>query len=241
MVQFIGGEPTLHPELPRLVDHALQLHVDVEVFTNLVHVTPQLWDTFSRSGVHLATSYYSDRADEHTAITGRAGSHARTAANVAEALRRSIPLRVGLVDVMEGQRVVRARHHLTRLGVTAVGADRLRQVGRGVRTQDPDASQLCGGCARGRVAISPAGDVWPCVFARWMPVGNVRTTSLAEIVADGMLADARHELARTHPVVARCAPESRCDPSKSDCQPTCPPGYHSDPKRCWPYYYEEDK
>src|SRR5947209_19312656 len=44
LVQFIGGEPTMHPELPRLVDHALQLQVEVEVFSNLVHVTPRLWD-----------------------------------------------------------------------------------------------------------------------------------------------------------------------------------------------------
>jgi MoaA/NifB/PqqE/SkfB family radical SAM enzyme len=240
MVQFIGGEPTLHPELPRLVDHALQVHVEVEVFTNLVHVTPQLWDTFSRPGVRLATSYYSDRADRHTAITGRPGSHARTTANVAEAVRRSIPLRVGLVDMMDGQRVEQAHEHLTALGVTDIGTDRLRQVGRGVRTQAPDVSQLCGSCARGKVAISPTGEVWPCVFARWMPVGNVRTTSLAEIVTGEMLADAQRELTRIRPVVAKCAPESRCDPSKGDCQPTCPPGYHSNPKRCWPYYYDDE-
>lgn len=185
MIQFIGGEPTLHPELPRLVDHALRRHVDVEVFTNLVHVTPRLWDAFARPGVRLATSYYSDDPGQHTAVTGRRGSHARTTANIAEAVRRSIPLRVGVVDVMDGQRVSQASRQLTALGVTDIGTDRLRQVGRGVRTQDADVSQLCGNCARGKVAVSPTGEVWPCVFARWMPVGNVRAASLAEIVAGG--------------------------------------------------------
>jgi MoaA/NifB/PqqE/SkfB family radical SAM enzyme len=43
MVQFIGGEPTLHPDLPRLVDHALAQGLEVEVFSNLVHVAPALW------------------------------------------------------------------------------------------------------------------------------------------------------------------------------------------------------
>jgi len=240
MVQFIGGEPTMHPELPRLVDHALQRHVEVEVFTNLVHVTPQLWDTFSRPGVRLATSYYSDQADQHTAVTGRRGSHARTTANIADTVRRSIPLRVGLIDVMDGQRVEQAREHLSALGVAEIGTDRLRQVGRGVGTQDPEVSQLCGNCARGKVAVSPTGDVWPCVFARWMPVGNVHTASLAEIVTSAEMATVERHLAAVRPVVARCAPESRCDPSKSDCQPGCPPGYHNDPKKCWPYYYEEE-
>jgi MoaA/NifB/PqqE/SkfB family radical SAM enzyme len=44
-VQFIGGEPTLHPDLPFMVDHAVQCRLVVEVFSNLVHVTPQLWNT----------------------------------------------------------------------------------------------------------------------------------------------------------------------------------------------------
>ena len=46
-VQFIGGEPTLHPALPKLIDHALTRGLAVEVFTNLVHVTEALWGVFS--------------------------------------------------------------------------------------------------------------------------------------------------------------------------------------------------
>lgn len=94
MVQFIGGEPTLHPGLAQLVDHAVELGLAVEVFANLVHVTPGLWEMFSREGVRLACSYYSDDPAQHAAVTGRANSHVRTRANILEALRRSIPLRV---------------------------------------------------------------------------------------------------------------------------------------------------
>lgn len=231
MIQFIGGEPTLHPELPRLVDHALRRHVDVEVFTNLVHVTPRLWDAFARPGVRLATSYYSDDPGQHTAVTGRRGSHARTTANIAEAVRRSIPLRVGVVDVMDGQRVSQASRQLTALGVTDIGTDRLRQVGRGVRTQDADVSQLCGNCARGKVAVSPTGEVWPCVFARWMPVGNVRAASLAEIVAGESMASAIGQLDNHFgPAVPKmpCVPDM-CDP---DCGPNCGPACLPS---CWPH------
>ncbi len=39
MVQFIGGEPTLHPALPTLIRHALDRELSVEVFSNLVHVS----------------------------------------------------------------------------------------------------------------------------------------------------------------------------------------------------------
>lgn len=47
-VQFIGGEPTLHPDLSEFVDRALGAGLTVEVFSNLVHIGPRLWDTFSR-------------------------------------------------------------------------------------------------------------------------------------------------------------------------------------------------
>src|SRR5882757_9991871 len=69
MVQFIGGEPTLHPALLQLIDHALNLRLEVEVFSNLVHVTPQMWTCFERPGVRLACSYYSDEAAQHVAVT----------------------------------------------------------------------------------------------------------------------------------------------------------------------------
>lgn len=245
MVQFIGGEPTLHPDLPCLVEHVLDQCVAVEVFTNLLRVTPRMWDIFARPGVRLATSYYTDDAGQHETITKRPGSHAHTTANIVEAVRRSIPLRVGLIDITDDQRTEQARRHLAALGVTNVGTDQLRQVGRGVREQRPGVSQLCGACAHGKVAVAPNGDVWPCVFARWLSLGNVRMVRLAEILVGQAAGNARRELARSvhakcNPnTPSKCGPESRCDPSKSSCSPHCPPSYHSDPKRCWPYYYEE--
>lgn len=124
------------------------------------------------------------------------------------------------------------------LGVTDIGTDRLRQVGRGVRDREPDVSQLCGACARGKVAVVSNGDVWPCVFAWWMPMGNVRKIPLADIVTDSALAAVQEEIDRML-LTQKCDPQSRCDPSKSDCEPHCPPGYHSDPKKCWPYYYDQ--
>jgi len=240
MIQFIGSEPTLHPALPDLVGHALDSGLEIEVFTNLVRVTSRMWETFSRPQVRLATSYYADDAGQHEAITGRRGSHARTKANIAEAVRRSIPLRVGLIHVAEGQRVRQAWQELVDLGVTDIGMDRIRQVGRGVRDRVADVSQLCGACAQGRVAVASNGEVWPCVFARWMPIGNVRVTPLADIVTDSALTMAQEKIGNPSKP-QKCDPQSRCDPSKSGCNPDCPPGYHASPKKCWPYYYDHRK
>lgn len=192
-VQFIGGEPTLHPDLPEFVDRALGAGLEVEVFSNLVHVAPRLRETFTRPGVRLATSYYSDRASQHESITGRRGSYARTRANIAEALDRDIPLRVGVIDFGLEQRSSAARVELQALGVRDVSFDRLRQIGRGGRRVDratgsPGRDQLCGRCGHGAVAISSSGEVWPCVFARWISLGNILDTGLAEILAGETLA-----------------------------------------------------
>src|SRR2546430_3351012 len=103
-VQFIGGEPTLHPSLPTLVRRALELAMEVEIYTNLVRVTDAMWAVFQQPGVRLATSYYSIDAAQHNAVTGHP-SHGKTMMNIVEAQRRGIPLRVGVVVGSEEQRV----------------------------------------------------------------------------------------------------------------------------------------
>jgi len=242
MVQFIGGEPTLHRALPELVGHALERGLEVEVFSNLVHVSEQLWEVFRQPRVRLATSYYADQADQHESITKRRGSYTRTKTNIVEALRRSIPLRVGLIDLADGQHVEQARAELAAMGVTEFGVDRLRQVGRGVRDQQPDVSQLCGHCARGKVAIATNGDVWPCVFSRWMPVGNVRQQALAEIVTGSVMSEAEQQIAagsKEKPGCdPLCCPSTMCDPQCSpSCSPSCRPANNCRPTgNCAPRY-----
>ena len=224
MVQFIGGEPTLHPYFLLLLDHALKRELKVEVFSNLVRISEGLWNAFSRPGISLATSYYSDDADEHAIITGRP-SYARTRANIIEALRRSIPLRVGLINVQDGQRVEEAAAELKALGVIEIGTDRLRQVGRGVRHQKTDLSQLCGKCAQGVAAVSNNGEVWPCVFARWMPVGNVHRHTLSEILTGPKMTETAAQLTTYFDAcpVNTCSPDD-CDPvCIPDCSPSCGP------------------
>ncbi|MFI7025182.1 radical SAM protein [Micromonospora sp. NPDC049900] len=237
MVQFIGGEPTLHPHLPDLLGHALSVGMQVEVFSNLVHVTTALWELFDQPGVRLACSYYSDQVGQHAAITRRAGSYARTRANIGEAVRRSIPLRVGVIDMGGGQRADEAVTELRDLGVATVSLDRLRHVGRGVRGGAEGVEQLCGNCASGVLAVGADGVVWPCVFSRWLPVGNVREADLAAILAGRRTQQVRAELEAVfskQPCAPRCAP-ARCQPTCApSCSPSCSPCAPS--KRCWPYY-----
>jgi MoaA/NifB/PqqE/SkfB family radical SAM enzyme len=213
--------------------------IDVEVYSNLVHIRPRLWETLARPGVRLATSYYSADPTRHEMVTGRLGSHARTTRNIIEALNRSIPLRVGIVNVHDALNVQQARAELESLGVVEIGVDRLRRVGRGARSGAAlSIGQLCGNCASEVLAVASDGMVWPCVFARWLPMGNVREKSLRAVVASSCYRGVRDELAdsfrdRTSNL-ATCEP--KCEPYTAGCHPDCNPACspRCDPVSCRP-------
>jgi MoaA/NifB/PqqE/SkfB family radical SAM enzyme len=211
-VQFIGGEPTLHPDLCALVLYSLSRGLDVEVYTNLVRVTEAQWRCFSQPGVRLATSYYSSDPREHNQITGRR-SHDRTLRNIHEALGRGISLRVGVVAIDAGQDVDGAVGELMAAGVAHVGVDHLRAVGRGGCDGLPNVDALCGGCASATLAVAADGDVWPCIMSRWLTLGNVRTQALPEIhhTAEPTRAWLANEFSR-RPAGASCGPSDGGNP-----------------------------
>ena len=178
-VIVIGGEPLYHPGCGDIVRHALAQRMRAEIFSSLYRVTPAQWELAALAGVSLACSYYSDDPAQHEAITGRRGSHARTRANIAEAVRRNIPIRVGIIGMTEGQRTGQAMTELAALGIPrrAIGFDRLRAFGRGA-AGIPDEADTCGACGHGNAAILPDGTVTPCVFTRTAAAGSVLTEPL---------------------------------------------------------------
>ena len=192
--------------------------MEAEVFSNLVHVTPELWELFSIPGVRLASSWYSNDRLEHQQITGR-DTHRQTLANIEEALRRGIPLRVGLIDaILPGQHAREGAELLRARGVTSIGTDHLREFGRGT---NPDSSQACGNCGRRRAAILPDGTVTPCPLTRWMWAGNVTRTPLADIlpVVTQLAAALPARPSMCQPDGQLCEPDQQCRPDNL-CNPT---------------------
>ncbi|MFF6907588.1 radical SAM protein [Streptomyces sp. NPDC012389] len=172
-VQLIGGEPTTHPNWRQFTEVALSLDLDVEVFSNLFHVTGE-WSVFERNGVTLGTSYYSDDPEEHDRITGRAGSYVRPRTHIREAVNRGITLRAGIVEVLPGQRVQEARAELLSMGVEPdrIRMDRARAVGRAMLPgQGP--TLRCAGSAPVAARQSCRTGIWPAACS---PVTSRRAT-----------------------------------------------------------------
>ncbi|MCQ4042445.1 radical SAM/SPASM domain-containing protein [Streptantibioticus rubrisoli] len=214
-VQFIGGEPTRRPGWEHLLRFALDLGLTVQLYSNLYRIKEEWWELLTHPKVTLATSYYSDQAEEHDRVTGRTGSHAKTRANITEAVRRHIPIKVGIVDILDGQRIDAARADLESLGVTEIQTDRVRGVGNATKVL-PSVSELCGNCANGRAAVMPDGTVTPCVLGRFLPAGSVKTESLAGVLSGSQWAKVAASIPRRTPA---CAPDS-CTPKEDSCQPS---------------------
>ncbi|MFG3098963.1 radical SAM protein [Streptomyces sp. NPDC048182] len=222
-VQFTGGEVTLHPDAPSLIELALSLGLRVEVYSNLVHVTDDWWRLLRREGVSLATSYYGPEST-HNSFTRR-NSHARTQANIAAAVQAQVPLRVSVIVSDPSDTGDEARRELAALGVESVRVDRVRPFGRAATGQPPCTDGLCGRCGDGRASIGPNGSVSPCVFSTWMGVGNVQDASLGAILGGPEMARANAAVraGRNFGGGESCSPDTddECSPGTpgSECTP----------------------
>ena len=206
--------------LPRLVRYALDRGLQVYVYSNLVRITPELWDLFSQPGVFLGTSWYSAGPRKHAQITGNEASYAHTRANIAEAVRRGIRVRAAVVKTTADQDVEQAVAELRRLGVTDFRIRPAQGIGRAANDNSrQDVAQLCGNCGIDRAAILPDGQLSPCAMARWLNCGNVRDASLAQVLS-GPAWQHTLTLVPRHAAVRACAPDN-CPPASdgNDCPP----------------------
>ncbi|MFF1446207.1 hypothetical protein [Streptomyces sp. NPDC058295] len=119
----------------------------MRVYSNLFRIREEHWRLFEHPDVRLATTHHSIVAAKHDAVPGRAGSHRVTRANIVEAVRRGIRLKVAVLDAGDHERAERS------------------------------ASSLCGRCGDQKAAVLPNGSVSVCELGRFLTAGSVRETS----------------------------------------------------------------
>jgi len=196
VIQFTGGDPLISKHVRDATARAATLGFEqIEVYTNGLAFSTELARHFKAHGVSMALSVYSHRPEVHDAVTGTYESHRRTLRAIELAVGHSIPLRVSVIVRDENQHDTDlVRKMVMELGVPAhhVGADRERPVGRGKWQDDaalPD-EELFSAHAPGEVAdpggklaVTYDGHVVPCVFDRSTLLGNVRESSLEQILS----------------------------------------------------------
>lgn len=198
-VQFIGGEPLLKKDLFSLVDFALHKgYIFVEIFSNLTLLKKGRIPFLRDSGVHIATTLYSSSPKTHDSITGVTGSHAKTVKAITLLRDNDVPVRVAVIAMKQNQDDLSATvDFLHSMGVEYKLPDPVRPTGRGCSQEiqplnlPPEFSgqmseanfwtdkhsfyvnQRNNSCWAGKVAVTAAGEVIPCIFARDLVVGNI--------------------------------------------------------------------
>lgn len=234
-VDFIGGEPTLHPDIGLLIATATELGINVGIYTNGTTIKNELWNVLAQNNVRMAFSYYATKAEIHDVVTTRQGSHQKTRAAIIRAVELGLQVRVGVIEIpgVNDDTIEATIAQIRALGVKNVGSDRMRGFGRGVVSLDAirdPFKELCGACGNTKMAIDYNGDVYPCVFSKFTQLGNVNTG--LSILAEG--ATMQRFLERLNVEHPERATDGECGPDcrpRGSCRPDCSPT-----DKCQPYY-----
>jgi len=196
-----GGEPTLHPDLALLLRKAHRLRFrPIELLSNLLRLDDALIALLRRIGARVQTSVYADHAEAHDAVTGLAGSFARTIGGIERLLAAGVQTRVNVVSIDHNPAASRRiQAFLTGLGVgpddvtlgrpVPIGraADLVENLRRSVRARTfgplcvRQGKLLVNSCLAGKAAIDTGGDVYACLLER-APLGNVAGAPLRAVI-----------------------------------------------------------
>ncbi|HEX3698009.1 MAG TPA: radical SAM protein [Polyangia bacterium] len=211
-LSLTGGEVLMHPQLFSFLDHAGALNLTVQLLSNGTLLRPGMAKRLSGypNLLGVSVSIYGATPAVHDGITQVAGSWRRTWEGAERLRALGVAVRMKLI-VMRGNAheaaamraaatergfaylmdlTITARHDgdASSLG-TRVTLEQLEDLYRGplrdlaVKGARPvtEESFPCN-CARGNVAISARGDVFPCVSVP-MAAGNIRRQPFADIWA----------------------------------------------------------
>lgn len=235
-LQFIGGEPTVHPHLMELIEHAKDLGFEqIDVFSNATRITEAMAYQFAKLNVSFAVSVYGATPEIHAHFTNSLRSHGQTERGINLLRQHGVPVRAGIVvDKQTIGTVDDTKRYLESLGVTNVHVDQAREVGR-LDTQggkEEDFTQLCGRCGQDMLNITATGDVFPCLFSIKSPIGNLVDASLAEIMEGRDRQTFRERLISEKSGVQALCPPYSCNPEHSCVPHTSSP--HCGPDFCFP-------
>jgi MoaA/NifB/PqqE/SkfB family radical SAM enzyme len=208
-LQLTGGDPLLCPFLEELVRAGKEAgYRAVEVYTNGLALDARRVAKLAIAGAAFAFSFYSSDAAAHDAITRVPGSQGRTRAAIAAAVAAGCEVRVSIIaQAANAAHLESTRALIESLGVApeAIGVDHVRRVGRGLDVVDGVELTMAGAHtgrrstertpgirSPGKLCVSYSGQVYPCIFARFLPLGHVAQESLGAIVARAREARATH-------------------------------------------------
>lgn len=203
-VQFIGGEPTLHPRLKDMIDYAGTKGFDkIEIFSNLYKLSDELVEALVRNNVVVRVSVYGSDEHIHDHITGVSGSLNHTKKNIAMLIDKGITITANVVLMRENETDKAAiKDMLNSLGIDKIHFDEIREVIEGTQASHAiseafrskelrlninrsyfNRSHSGIRCLCGSIYVTADGMVYPCSMERTVCYGNVCNNRLADILS----------------------------------------------------------
>lgn len=208
-IQFIGGEPTLYKGLPGLLNHARKVGMTgITVFTNLYEISDELIATIKKNSVKIHFSIYGSNAEVHDAITQVKGSFMKLLNNIKRLKDARVKADAYIIMMKENEHDRENIYALLKeLDIVNIRCDEIRKVYGGCQEKhlvtrslmnrtSPnfscskayfDKAYCHNTCWYGKCVVSTDGSVYPCIFERVIKYGNIRETTLTNIIQSAIV------------------------------------------------------
>lgn len=208
-IQFIGGEPTLSPYLYELLEFSKNNGMDkISIFTNATIFKEKDIEALKKYNVSVRVSLYGHTSKIHDNITGKIGSFESNKKNLILLKKYKVPTTISVIIMKENEKYLQEiKDYIKSINYEFLGYDVIRATEFENRYTHSITDYnvlkqryLCepefytsrsdymrykhmNPCWNGKIAITSTGDVLPCVFARNEIIGNIKTTSVKNIVS----------------------------------------------------------
>jgi MoaA/NifB/PqqE/SkfB family radical SAM enzyme len=200
-VQLTGGDPLISKHVGRAARLVRELGIpQLEVYTNGLALTDAVYAPLREARADFAFSFYSADPALHDAVTRTPGSQVRTLAAIKRVTSDGLVARGSIILSSLNQHTVQATvDALLAAGVKRdhISIGQVRDVGRG-EYQPEVGEALVGGSSGhggapmdytgrrlpGKASVAGDGTVYPCIFSRKLPLGNLAERRLFDILTD---------------------------------------------------------
>ena len=206
-IQFIGGEPILHPDFCKILRYAADRRIgSIDIFTNGTLVDEHILQEIKKANASVRVSLYGYDSASHDGITQHKGSFQKLDRCLDLLREQNIPTRIAVVMMKENQDCLdRIISYIESKGHVYSGFDTVRQVKHSAQfshavtdsriaevrcLREPEFQTCCddyfvnskwNSCWYGKAAITATGDVIPCIFARDKVCGNILSDEVDQI------------------------------------------------------------
>lgn len=213
-VVVIGGEPCIYKYIYDILLELYNKEIKTTLFTNATIINESLMELIIRCAdkISVKVSLYGDNAADHDMVTQCPGSFEKLVSNVRKLTTNGVTVSVAVVAMKENQDKLHGiKEFIHSLGARYSKFDVIRNVFGGTQDQHtPTNKEIINSCLfkrpnfkatrsvfdnnhnknscwYGKIAITETGDVIPCVFERSIIYGNVKDSSISNILQSQQL------------------------------------------------------